>query len=155
MSQRTRRLESRAAGTVIGTLLLLGIFVLNSCERPATNADSSAAATPAPNQSVPPVAVPGTGPALIASPNPVLVGSGGSGRTTIAWNTGGGAGEVYLGRGSDERLFARSTKGLKTVSWIREGVNYEFYLYKAGDHINPIANLTVTKLGSTPRTSTP
>jgi hypothetical protein len=89
--------------------------------------------------------IPEIGPAITASPNPVPAAGGVNGTTTIAWNTGGEVGEVYLiGNGTDDRLFARGDKGSEPAPWITAGVTYEFRLYN-GDKSKVLGSVKVTR----------
>jgi hypothetical protein len=64
----------------------------------------------------------------------------------VAWNTGGGAGEVYLStNGSEEKLFAKGSQGSQDAPWIAAETNYDFRLYSAADHTKPLASVTVTR----------
>lgn len=92
----------------------------------------------------PPSLIPQTGPAITASPNPVLIKEGNNGTVTIAWNTGGGVGEVYVaGNGADERIFARGEKGSQEAPWIAPASTTEFRLYNA-DKSKVLGSVTVT-----------
>jgi hypothetical protein len=94
-----------------------------------------------------PTASPGASTATItASPNPVLVGQGTTGTTTITWNTGdGSAGEVYLAKdGEPEAIFASGLPGSVAAPWIAAGTTYEFRLYAGTEHTKMLAKTQVT-----------
>jgi hypothetical protein len=107
---------------------------------------SAPAPTATTNQSTPTTLVPLTGPAIIASPNPVPAGSGSSGTTVVAWNAGEAVGEVRLSTdGVNEKVFVQGTKGSQEAPWIASGTNYDFRLYGADDKTKVLAHVTVTR----------
>lgn len=108
--------------------------------------DNSAPVSEGVTDSTPAVVVPASGPAIIASPNPAPASRGSMGTTTVAWNTGDGAGDVYLSTdGSAEKLFAHGEYGSQEAPWIAAGTKYEFRLYSAADRSKPLASVVVTK----------
>lgn len=124
----------------------LCLSAFGACFLAACGDDSAPAPTAATNQSNPTTLVPLTGPAIIASPNPVPAGGGSSGTTVVAWNAGGGAGEVRLSQdGVNEKVFAQGTKGSQEAPWIAAGTNYDFRLYGSDDKTKVLAHVTVTR----------
>jgi hypothetical protein len=97
---------------------------------------------------VPPTAAGHRSPSLTASPNPVPAGFR-LGRTEVSWDTGDGSpGRVTVSvDGSQETLFAAGARGSSRADWIDSGADYRFRLYRDGTAHDPVASVTVTRLG--------
>jgi hypothetical protein len=114
--------------------VVLPLFFLAACN-PSKGPEANA-----------PTASPGASTATItASPNPVLVGQGTAGTTTITWNTGDGSeGQVYLAKdGEPEAAFATGPSGSSAAPWIQAGTTYEFRLYTGTEHTKMLAKTQV------------
>lgn len=138
---------------VIATILSLAACDQNAPMSQSTVSPAETSAAPSPLQAASSATaiVPTSGPALIASPNPVPAGAGSAGASTIAWNTGGALGEIYLSmNGAGEKLFARGVKGSQVAPWIAAGTSYEFRLCDAADHSKVINRVVVTRTGPPP-----
>ena len=113
--------------------ILLPLFFFAACgpsKNPEANTSAASPAAPAAT--------------IAASPNPVTTGEG-SGTTTITWNTGGTAGQVYVSEdGGAETLFTAGSAGSAPAPWIREGKMFEFRLYAGTDHTTVLAKTQVT-----------
>ena len=117
------------------TAVVLPLFFLAACN-PSKAPEANA-----------PTASPGASTATItASPNPVLVGQGTTGTTTITWNTGDGSvGQVYLAKDVEpEAAFASGPPGSAAAPWIEAGKTYEFRLYAGTEHTKMLAKTRVT-----------
>jgi hypothetical protein len=107
--------------------------------------EDSAPAGPTAEESTSSALVPATGPAIMASPNPVTGRSSAAGTTVVAWNSGESEGEVRLTtNGTDERLFAQGQMGSQEAAWIAAGTTYEFRLY-GDDKTKMLASVKVTR----------
>jgi glucose/arabinose dehydrogenase len=80
---------------------------------------------------------------IAATPNPVL--GGGSGTTTILWDTQNGTtGQVWVAQDTNQEvLFAQGPSGSQTVTWIGPGHTYRFRLYAGTGHSTVLATTTV------------
>ena len=85
-------------------------------------------------------------PSITANPNPVPAGSG-PGTTTIAWETGGGWGQVFISQNGapDTKMFAEGGRGAGDAPWIYTGQTYEFRLYGGKDHKQLLDKVLVTR----------
>ena len=123
------------------SLFGVGLCLLAACSD--NSAPDSAGAT---SDSTPAIAVPATGPAITASPNPAPTTGSSMATTIVAWNTGGEPGDVYIStNGTDEKLFAHGAYGVQEAPWIAAGTKYEFRLYNAEDRTKPVASVVVTR----------
>jgi hypothetical protein len=87
---------------------------------------------------------------LEAAPNPVPADDRELGSTVVTWASSGG-GEIYVSQdGDDEQLFASGVRGSAEANWICRGSTYEFRLYAAGQHDDPLKIVTVTRADDAP-----
>ena len=117
------------------TAVVMLLFFLAACNPPK-----------APEANAPTGSPGGSTATITASPNPVLVGQGTAGTTTITWNTGDGSvGTVYLAKdGEPEAPFASGAPGSAPAPWIEAGKTYEFRLYAGTEHTKMLAKTQVT-----------
>jgi hypothetical protein len=92
-----------------------------------------------------------TPPWIAAGPNPVPPGYG-RGRTVISWDAGNATGEVWVSiDGGSETLFAgESSRGSQEATWIDQGVDYEFRLYRGRAHQDASARIRVFRKAGFP-----
>lgn len=102
------------------------------------------------------VTVTRSAPTVNATPNPVST-SGGSGTTSISWNTGDGStGQVYVSvDGGTDTLFTQGSTGTSSAPWIASNHSYEFKLYTGMSHVTVLATVTVTAASAARISATP
>src|SRR5262245_16556283 len=120
-------------------ILLLTLTLTTACtasEPPAADTNRPSAETPK---------APGAD--ISASPNPIPVGPGELGETTVTWKTPDESpGEVYVAiNDGAEALFAQGASGSKPAPWIQSKAKYEFRLYAGAEHRNVVARIAVTR----------
>jgi hypothetical protein len=116
------------------TVILLPLFFFAACN-----------SSKAPEAKAPPANPAASAAKITASPNPVPTG-GGTGTTTVAWNTGDGTeGHVFVSvDGGAEEMFASGPSGSSPAPWIQAGKTFEFRLYAGTEHTKLLAKTQVT-----------
>jgi len=86
------------------------------------------------------------GPFIWAAPNPIPAGEG-PGTTFVHWSTGDDSvGEIYVSvNDTEERLFYKSAKGVRSAPWINPWGTYDFRLYDDSDRSKLLAALSVSR----------